>query len=272
MEAELMSAHASNRAAFAALMAALAWLPAMPAAAHGISESARQRMLEGGFGQYAVLGAEHMLTGYDHLLFLLGVIFFLTNVRDVVKLVTAFTLGHSITLTAATFLGITADYFLIDAVIALSVVYKGFDNSDGFRRYLDVKAPSLVTAVFVFGLIHGFGLSTRLQQLPLGEPGGAMLGRILAFNVGVELRQIVALAGMVLVLGACRRRRSFPKFAMVANHALIAAGVLLFLMQMHGYLHTMHPEEFGFNTDGHFHAHEEMQAPKPEEKTKHDNL
>jgi hypothetical protein len=247
-------------------------LTPMNAVAHGISESARQRMLEGGYSQYVVLGAEHMLTGYDHLLFLFGVIFFLTNVRDVVKLVTAFTLGHSITLTAATFLGITANYYLIDAVIALSVVYKGFDNTDGFRRYLDVTAPRLVTAVFGFGLIHGFGLSTRLQQLPLGEPGGAMLGRIVAFNVGVEVGQVAALLGIMLVLGVWRRRRSFPTFSMVANHALMVAGVLLFLIQMHGYLHTSNPSEFGFDTDSHSHAHEEMQNSAPEKGTTHDNL
>jgi len=218
-------------------------------------------MLEGGLSQYVMLGAEHMLTGYDHLLFLLGVIFFLTRMRDVVTLVTAFTLGHSLTLTAATFLGITANYHLIDAVIALSVVYKGFDNSDGFRRYLDVKAPGIMTAVFVFGLVHGFGLSTRLQELPLGQPGAAMLARILAFNVGVELGQIVALILMMLGLGLWRGRQSFPKFSMVANHALIAAGVLLFLLQVHGYLHEHE----------HQHAHEHMPEAPPE-KTKHDNL
>ncbi|HYE94299.1 MAG TPA: HupE/UreJ family protein, partial [Terriglobales bacterium] len=193
-----------RRAAGAGAVALASLAAAAPAAAHGISESARQRMLEGGLGQYVVLGAEHMLTGYDHLLFLLGVIFFLKSARAVVTLVTAFTLGHSLTLTAATFLGITANYYLIDAVIALSVVYKGFDNSDGFRRYLDVSAPSLVTVVFLFGLVHGFGLSTRLQQLPLGEPGLAMLARIVAFNVGVEAGQIVALVAMVAVLGAWR--------------------------------------------------------------------
>lgn len=251
---------APRRAMSAALSAGLLLL-LTPACglAHGISDSARQRMLEGGSWQYVVLGAEHMLTGYDHLLFLLGVIFFLTSVRDIVKLVTAFTLGHSITLTVATFLGITANYYLIDAVIALSVVYKGFENSDGFRRYLDVKAPRLVTAVFVFGLVHGFGLSTRLQELPLGEPGRGMLGRILAFNVGVELGQIAALIGMLTILTVWRRRASFPKFSMVANHALIAAGVLLFLLQMHGFVHDSHD-------------HEHPEEPPPAEKTKHDNL
>lgn len=239
---------------------------------HGISAAARQRMLEGGYVQYAVLGAEHMLTGYDHLLFLLGVVFFLTNVRDVLKFVTAFTVGHSITLIVATFMGITANYYLIDAVIALSVVYKGFDNTDGFRRYLDTAPPNLLAMVFAFGLIHGFGLSTRLQQLPLGEPGLAMLGRIVAFNVGVEVGQVVALAVMVLVLASWRHRASFEKFGRVTNHGLIAAGVLLFVMQMHGYLHTTNPSEFGFDADGHFHAHESMEETVTPETSGHDNL
>jgi hypothetical protein len=108
-----------------------------------------------------------MITGYDHLLFLFGVMFFLTRFSAIIKFVTAFTAGHTITLIAATFVGIQANYFLVDAVIACTVIYKGFDNLDGFRKYLNVNSPNLLTAVFVFGLIHGFGLSTRLQQLPI---------------------------------------------------------------------------------------------------------
>lgn len=131
------------------------------------------------------LGAKHMLTGVDHLLFLFGVMFFLRRFGDVLKYVTAFTAGHSITLLFATLSGITANYYLIDAVIALTVCYKGFENNDGFQRHLGVRPPHLVAMVFLFGLVHGFGLSTRLQQLPLGDTG--LVARILSFNAGVEL-------------------------------------------------------------------------------------
>jgi hypothetical protein len=235
--------------------------------AHGMSAADRQAILDGGTLQYLGLGATHMLTGYDHLLFLFGVVFFLSSAKDVFKFVSLFTLGHSLTLIFATFAGITANYFLVDAVIALSVCYKGFDNNEGFQKYLGVRAPGLPGMVFALGLIHGFGLSTRLQQLPLGEKGLGFLGRIVSFNVGVELGQVVALLAMLVLLGVWRKRASFPRFSKVANDGLVLVGLLLFVMQMHGYLHTRYSDEFGFNSDGHAHAHEEA-APS----SSHDNL
>lgn len=242
----------------APVAAVLLVLAAQDAFAHGISEAARQRMLEGGLLQYLWLGAEHMLTGYDHLLFIFGVVFFLAGARDILKYITAFTLGHSVTLIFATFYGITANYFLVDAVIALSVCYKGFDNVDGFRRYLNVKAPTLVYVIFAFGLVHGFGLSTRLQQLPLGESG--LLLRILSFNVGVEVGQVIALLVMVALLSGWRKAASFEAFSKVSNYGLIAVGFLLLIMQLHGYSHTTNPDEFGFSSDNHYHEHEKMIA------------
>jgi uncharacterized membrane protein len=258
----------------ALLVALAAFLAGQTAYAHGMSAADKQAMLDAGYFHYAVLGAKHMVTGYDHLLFLFGVVFFLTSARDVIKFVSVFTLGHSITLVFATFGGITANYFLIDAVIALSVCYKGFDNNQGFRNYLGVKAPNLLGVVFAFGLIHGFGLSTRLQQLPLGEDRLAMLGRILAFNVGVEIGQVVALLLMVLLLSSWRNRPSFQRFSRVANDGLVLAGALLFLMQMHGYLHGAYPDEFGFNADAHAHSHEgdEGHPSTPDPESSHDNL
>ena len=140
------------------------------ALAHGISDADKQRMLEGSYLQYVGLGATHMLTGYNHLLFLFGVVFFLTTFKDIARFVTAFTLGHCVTLIAATFLLITWNYFLVDALIALSVIYKGFDNNGGFQKHLGIKSPNLLAVVFGFGLLHGFGLSTRLQQLGVLAP------------------------------------------------------------------------------------------------------
>lgn len=238
------------------------------ALAHGISDADKKAMLDGGYLNYLWLGATHMLTGYDHLLFIFGVIFFLSKFGEVVKYITVFTLGHSLTLVFATLFKISANYFLVDAVIALSVAYKGFDNIDGFRRYLKRAPPPLIWVIFGFGLIHGFGLATRLQQLPLGESGTELLFRILSFNVGVEVGQIVALAFMVTLISGWRRTKSFADFSAVSNNGLIAAGALLFLMQMHGFMHTLTPDEFPLSLDNHQHAHEDMER----EQSHHDSL
>ncbi len=164
--------------------------------------------------------------------------FFLTTFKHIAKFVTAFTLGHCITLIFATFLQTTWNYFLVDALIAISVVYKGFDNNGGFQKHFGVKSPNLLPMVFGFGLLHGFGLSTRLQQLPLGEDKLSMLMRILSFNVGVEIGQIAALTATGALLALWRKRQSFQRFSALANVGLdYAGGLLLLLMQLHGYQH-----------------------------------
>lgn len=242
------------------------------AGAHGISEDQKARMLSGGYVQYVILGAEHMLTGYDHLLFLFGVVFFLTTFRDVAKFVTVFTLGHCITLTFATFYRITWNYYLIDAIIAVSVIYKGFDNNGGFPKYLGMKSPSLLAMVFGFGLLHGFGLSTRLQQLPLGDDSLGMLFRILSFNLGVEIGQVAGLSIMVFFLAAWRRRPSFAQLSFAANALLMFAGVYLFFMQMHGYWHDSDPDSFRFPIEEHRHVHDDMTIETHKEDSGRDNL
>lgn len=223
-----------------------------------MSAEDQERMLNAGYFEYARLGASHMLTGYDHLLFLFGLVFFLSRFIDVLKFVTAFTIGHCITLIFATLLKIQANYYLVDAVIALTVCYKAFDNLDGFKKYLNSASPNLLWMVFAFGLIHGFGLSTRLQQLPLGDEGFVL--RILSFNVGVEVGQILALSVMVVLLAGWRKTLSFKRFSQAANVCLLFIGGLLFLMQLHGYQHTVFNEEFPINRDDHHHAHEEIDA------------
>jgi hypothetical protein len=245
---------------FYALIAAVAMLmlTSVNVLAHGMSETDKQRAIEAGLPDYILLGAGHMLTGYDHLLFLFGVIFFLSRFADIIKFVTAFTLGHSITLVFATLYSVQANYFLIDAVIALTVCYKGFENLDGFKRYLGVASPNLMWMVFGFGLIHGFGLSTRLQQLPMGE--GSIVMKILAFNVGVEVAQIAALTVMLALLVAWRKTASFKRFSVMANTLLVIIGGLLFLHQLHGYQHTVLADNFPINTDDHSHIHEDMAA------------
>ncbi len=172
---------------------------------HGMSEADKQAIVEGGNLQFIWLGATHMLTGYDHLLFVFGIVFFLTTVLDVVKYITVFTIGHSITLITATLMGITANYYLVDAIIAISVCYIGYENLGGFKQYFK-KPPNLLLVIFLFGFIHGFGLSTRLQELPLGEEGIVL--KILSFNLGIELGQISALCIMVALLYKWRRTES----------------------------------------------------------------
>ncbi|MGE0031347.1 MAG: HupE/UreJ family protein [Steroidobacteraceae bacterium] len=234
-------------------------LAGSPAFAHGISPEARQRMIDGGNLEYIRLGAEHMITGYDHLLFLFGVMFFLTRVVDIIKFVSAFTIGHTITLILATYWGITADYYLVDAFIALTVIYIAFQNLDGFRKYLDSGSPNLLYMVLVFGLMHGFGLSTRLQQLPVDE-SGSMLLHILSFNLGVEIGQIAALLVMLVILRIWQGQPAFPVFAKAANFVLIVSGLLLAGMQLHSYSHTADQESFPISRDDHAHAHVEMQG------------
>lgn len=226
------------------------------ALAHGMSAEDQARILNAGYFEFIRLGATHMLSGYDHLLFLFGVLFFLTRFKDILVLITAFTIGHSITLVFATIAGITANYYLIDAVIALTVCYKAFENLDGFKKYLQVSSPSLAWMVFVFGLIHGFGLSTRLQQLPLGDDGIVL--KILAFNVGVEVGQIIALSIIFVLLAGWRKTASFEKFSAAANVLLMFVGGLLLLMQLHGYQHSAYPDDFPLNKDDHSHVHEDM--------------
>ncbi len=208
---------------------------------HGMSEAERQAIIEGGNLKFLWIGATHMLTGYDHLMFVFGIIFFLTNFRDIVKYVTAFTLGHSVTLIYATYNGIQLNYYLIDAVIALSVCYIAFQNLDGFRKYFDIKTPNMMMMIVGLGFIHGFGLSTRLQALPLSEDN--LLMNIISFNAGIELGQISALAAMLVLVALWRKSQSFMSHSRIANFALIAFGLLLFLVQTHGYSHSTPSEE-----------------------------
>lgn len=220
------------------------FIPAL-AYAHGVTDADKLGLVSGGNIDYMFLGAKHMLTGYDHLLFLFGVIFFLTKFKDIVKFITAFTIGHSITLIFATFYEITASYYLIDAVIALSVCYKGFENIGGFKKYFKMESPNLQAVVFLFGLIHGFGLSTRLQQLPLGDDG--LIWKILSFNVGVEVGQIVALSIMLVFLNQWRKKPSFMKFSTASNRGLILVGLVLFAFQMTGFVNERAAEQPAVN-------------------------
>jgi HupE/UreJ protein len=203
--------------------------------AHGVSgkDAVYLQGLNGpAIGPLMYLGAKHMVTGYDHLLFLVGVIFFLYRLKDVVLYVSLFTIGHSVTLLAGVLGGIRANPFLIDAVIGFSVVYKAFENMDGFKRFLGVQ-PNTRLAVLIFGLFHGFGLATKLQEFELSPNG--LVANIVSFNVGVEIGQGLALAGILIALTWWRARQGFLQHAFATNAAVMACGFLLVGFQLSGY-------------------------------------
>ncbi len=217
------------------ILAALALLAASPASAHGVSDrdAAFVASIDGAaVGPFLYLGAKHMVTGYDHLLFLVGVIFFLYRLRDVVIYVSLFTLGHSITLLAGVLGGIHANPYLIDAIIGLSVVYKAFENMGGFDRVLGFR-PNTRAAVMVFGLFHGFGLATKIQEYA-PSPNG-LVANIISFNVGVEIGQVLALTAVLLAISFWRARPGFLKHAFVTNAALMTGGFVLIGYQLTGY-------------------------------------
>ena len=210
--------------------------------AHGVSQSTANAMSDASLLGWGWFGAEHMVTGYDHILFLVGVLFFLTSYFDIFKFITAFTIAHCITLIFATYWGITANAYLIDAVIAFSVIYKGFENLGGFKKIFSIKAPNLILMVFIFGLIHGFGLSTKLQEVAVGSNIDLSIYQILSFNVGVELGQIIVLIILFPLLSLIRGNY-FKKISQIINWGLVVAGSFLLIYQLNNF----------FNDDSHDH-------------------
>jgi hypothetical protein len=209
-------------------------LPAL-AAAHNVAAADRAALAAAHGAQpfiYAYLGAKHMVTGYDHLLFLFGVIFHLHRLRDVAGYVTLFALGHSITLLGGVLGGVHVNSYLVDTVIGFSVVYKAFENLGGFRALFGgVLNPRV--AVFLFGLCHGLGLATKIQELALSRD--SLLLNLVSFNVGVELGQLLALILMVLLISLWRRSARFERQAFFANAVIMACGFVLMGYQLTGY-------------------------------------
>lgn len=211
---------------------------ALSALAHGVAEGDKGYIQEiVGFqpGPFVYLGAKHMFTGYDHILFLLGVIFFLFRLKHVATYVSLFAIGHSTTMLLGVYTGVSVSGYLIDAVIGLSVVYKALDNLGAFRVFFGFQ-PDTRIATLGFGLVHGFGLASKLQEYELG--GDGLLGNLLSFNFGVEIGQILALSLILIAMGAWRRTPSFMRHAYAANVFMMMLGFLLFGMQLFGYFNT----------------------------------
>ncbi len=220
---------------YAKLLLCLLCLMPFVSVAHGVDENTRNFLLNNAGMQiipFLYIGAKHMVTGYDHLLFLLGVIFFLYKSKDILLYVSMFTLGHSLTLLTGVLANVQVDAYLIDAIIGLSVVYKGFDNLGGFQRTLGYS-PNPKIAVLIFGLFHGFGLATKIQEFQLPQEG--LIANLIAFNIGVELGQFAALALILLAISFWRKHQTFNKFSTITNTSIMAAGFMLIGLQLTGY-------------------------------------
>src|SRR5215213_7389217 len=233
-----------NKAQFKKRISSLRWaligflillIDAANAFAHTVAEGDKGYIQEVSGVQifpFIYLGAKHMFTGYDHILFLLGVIFFLYKLRDVGVYVTLFALGHSTTMLLGVYFGTQISGYLIDAIIGLSVVYKALDNLGAYQRWFGVQ-PNTKVATLVFGFFHGFGLSTKIIDYEISPNG--LLPNLLAFNIGVEIGQLLALAAILIAMGFWRRTAGFWRHAHAANVVIMTAGFMLIGYQLTGY-------------------------------------
>ncbi|MEQ8832390.1 MAG: HupE/UreJ family protein [Alphaproteobacteria bacterium] len=206
-----------------------------PALAHNVTEGDAgyiQEIWGVNLIPFTYLGAKHMVTGYDHILFLLGVVFFLYRMKDVAIYVSLFALGHSVTMLAGVWFGWGINAYIIDAIIGLSVVYKALDNLGAFQRWFGFQ-PNTKAATLIFGLFHGTGLATKILEYQIAEDG--LLPNLLAFNVGVELGQLIALAMILIIMGYWRRTNGFMRQAYTANVVMMSAGFILMGMQITGF-------------------------------------
>ncbi|MBK1975409.1 MULTISPECIES: HupE/UreJ family protein [Brevundimonas] len=203
--------------------------------AHGVAAGDKGYIQETSgflFWPFVYLGAKHMVTGYDHLLFLFGVIFFLYRMKDIGIYVTLFAIGHSSTLLLGVLMNVSVSSYLVDAIIGLSVVYKALDNMGAYQRWFGFQ-PSTKAATMIFGLFHGFGLATKLQDFQLSPDG--LLWNLVAFNIGVEIGQLLALGGILILMGFWRRTNGFWKHAYLTNVVLMTLGFILTSYQLVGF-------------------------------------
>lgn len=215
------------------LLGMLALIP-LDVLAHAVTEGDKgyiQEISGVNLVPFTYLGAKHMVTGYDHILFLFGVIFYLYRLKDVGLYVSLFAIGHSTTMLLGVYFDIGISSFAIDAIIGLSVVYKALDNMGAFQRWLGFQ-PNPRAATFIFGLCHGFGLATKIQEYDMSREG--LVPNLLAFNFGVELGQLLALGAILIAMGYWRRTANFTRYAYTANVAMMTAGFVLFGMQLTG--------------------------------------
>jgi hypothetical protein len=220
---------------YAALVALSLLLLAGTAAAHAVAEGDKgyiQEITGIHLIPFVYLGAKHMVTGYDHVLFLFGVIFFLYRLKHIAIYVSLFAIGHSTTMLLGVYYGWNVSAYLIDAIIGLSVVYKALDNLGAFQRWLGFQ-PNTRLATLIFGFFHGLGLATKILEYDIAEDG--LVPNLLAFNVGVEIGQLIALAIILIAMSYWRKTSGFLRYAYTANVLMMTAGWLLVGYQLTGY-------------------------------------
>ena len=223
------------------ILLTVAFLPSMEnsALAHAVTEGDKgyiQEIYGVNFIPFMYLGAKHMITGYDHLLFLAGVIFFLYKMKHIGIYVTLFAIGHSTTMILGVYYNITMSSYIIDAIIGLSVVYKALDNMGAYQRWFGFQ-PNTKAATLIFGLFHGFGLATKVQEYEIAPEG--LLTNLIAFNIGVEVGQLLALAAILIAITYWRRSGSFWRHAYTANVVMMTAGFVLVGMHLTGYFTSL---------------------------------
>ncbi|WP_284180221.1 HupE/UreJ family protein [Rhabdaerophilum sp. SD176] len=209
------------------------------ALAHAVAEGDKgyiQEITGINFIPFMYLGAKHMMTGYDHLLFLAGVIFFLYRLNHIAIYVTLFAIGHSTTMILGVYYNIAISAFIIDTIIGFSVVYKALDNMGAYRRWFGFQ-PNTKAATFIFGLFHGFGLAAKVQEYQIAQDG--LLTNLIAFNLGVELGQLLALGAILIAMSYWRRSDGFWRHAYTANVAMMSAGFILMGMHIAGYVKSL---------------------------------
>lgn len=224
--------------AFSTLVLGLLALPGH-ALAHAVAEGDKgyiQEITGVHFIPFMYLGAKHMMTGYDHLLFLAGVIFFLYRLNHIAIYVTLFAIGHSTTMILGVYYNIAISAYIIDAIIGFSVVYKALDNMGAFQRWFGFQ-PNTKAATFLFGLFHGFGLAAKVQEYQIAQDG--LLTNLIAFNLGVELGQLLALCAILIAMSHWRRSQGFWRHAYTANVAMMSAGFILMGMHIAGYIKSL---------------------------------
>lgn len=206
--------------------------------AHGVDDNTKEFLAANSgpaFMPFLYIGAKHMITGYDHLLFLVGVIFFLYKPKEILLYVSFFTMGHSITLLLGVLLNFHVNAYLIDTIIALSIVYKGFDNLGGFQKIFHFQ-PNQKLTVLVFGLFHGLGLATKLQEFQFNKDG--LFTNLIGFNIGVEIGQFLALLFVLILISVWRKYNSFARFSTITNTLLMMAGFVLMIFQLTGFFNS----------------------------------
>lgn len=208
---------------------------AIDAGAHGVTAGDKGYIQESSgmmILPFIYLGAKHMVTGYDHLLFLFGVIFFLYRLKDVSIYVTLFAVGHSVTLLSGVLMDFSVSAYIIDAIIGFSIVYKALDNMGAYKCWFGFQ-PSTKMATLIFGLFHGFGLATKILEYKISPDG--LIPNLVAFNVGVEMGQLMALGLILIVMGFWRRSSGFYRHAYNANVALMTGGFVFVGYQLTGF-------------------------------------